>query len=438
MTKENFTTKVIDDLECTQGKKQSFCWDLKTPGLGLRVTRSGAKSYIFESKLNGKSLRITIGDIKTWALGKAQKEARRLMVMIDGNQDPRQVRDDATAEREAKQEESNRKVMTLGDAWPIYLAARKPKWSERHYRDHVNLAAAGGLKRKRRDVLTIAAPLAALMPLKLSDLTPDRLAAWLVKESSTRPTNAALSYRLLRAFIRWADGVPEFAGLVKPEAYSSQKVKEAVPRTHAKDGDSLQREQLPLWFDAVIKIINPVIRVYLQGLLLTGARREELAGLKWDDVDFTWRSLTIRDKVDGLRIIPLTPYLAHIMTALPRRNEWIFSSPSAVDGRLSEPRPAHVAALADAGLPHLTIHGLRRSFGTLCEWVEMPASISAQIMGHKPSALAEKHYRRRPIDLLRKWHDLIEVWILEQAGIKFEPVQVGLRVVESINSKIGR
>ena len=38
-------------------------------------------------------------------------------------------------------------------------------------------------------------------------------------------------------------------------------------------------------------------------------------------------------------------------------------------------------------------------------------------MGHKPSALAEKHYRRRPIDLLRKWHTKIEEWVLEQAGI---------------------
>ena len=34
-----------------------------------------------------------------------------------------------------------------------------------------------------------------------------------------------------------------------------------------------------------------------------------------------------------------------------------------------------------------------------------------------PSALAEKHYRRRPLDLLRKWHEKIETWILEQADI---------------------
>lgn len=82
-------------------------------------------------------------------------------------------------------------------------------------------------------------------------------------------------------------------------------------------------------------------------------------------------------------------------------------------------------ALKAAGLPHVSIQGLRRSFGTLSEWVEVPVGVVAQIQGHKPSAVAEKHYRRRPLDLLRKWHDQIEVWMLEQAGITQSEAQVG-------------
>ena len=72
----------------------------------------------------------------------------------------------------------------------------------------------------------------------------------------------------------------------------------------------------------------------------------------------------------------------------------------------------------------MTLHGLRRSFGTLSEWCEVPVGVVAQIQGHKPSALAEKHYRRRPLDMLRMWHDKIEAWILEQAGIAFHPALV--------------
>ncbi len=87
--------------------------------------------------------------------------------------------------------------------------------------------------------------------------------------------------------------------------------------------------------------------------------------------------------------------------------------------------PRHCAA----ALPALSLHGLRRSFGTLSEWVEATAGIVAQIMGHKPSAIAEKHYIQRELDLPHLWHVKIEAWILEQAGIEFVPVQAGLRVV---------
>ena len=77
------------------------------------------------------------------------------------------------------------------------------------------------------------------------------------------------------------------------------------------------------------------------------------------------------------------------------------------------------------------MHDLRRSFGPLAEWTETLAGVVAQIMGDKPSAIAVKHYRRRPIDLLRMWHVKIEGWILEQAQIDFVPVQAGLRVVSA-------
>lgn len=75
------------------------------------------------------------------------------------------------------------------------------------------------------------------------------------------------------------------------------------------------------------------------------------------------------------------------------------------------------------------MYGLRRSFATLSEWIEMPAGIAAQIQGHAPSGVRERHYIRRPLDLLRVWHIKIEEWILNEAGIKFEPAKAGLRAV---------
>jgi integrase len=62
----------------------------------------------------------------------------------------------------------------------------------------------------------------------------------------------------------------------------------------------------------VRQIQNPVIAAYLQTALLTGARREEVAGIRWEDLNFQWKAITIKDKVDGERTIPLTPYVASL------------------------------------------------------------------------------------------------------------------------------
>lgn len=438
--KENFTADRVEKFECQPGKQQSIYWCGKTPGLGLRVTAAGAKSFIFETRLHGKTIRQTIGNFRTWAIGKAQAEATRLKTLTDQGIDPRQLEIERAAAVVAKQVEIDRQQVTLADAWKLYIDARKAKWSERNTLDHLAAGNRGGEKKKRGKGEIKAAPLASLLDVKLCDLDGERVTQWLDKETATRPTSTALAFRLLRACLNWCEGEKALAGLVPSGALAGRKVRDALPKKNAKD-DCLQREQLPLWFEHVRKLTNPVHAAYLQALLLTGARREELASLQWSDVDFQWKSITIRDKVEGERTIPLTPYVASLLYPLPRRtmmvdgkevpNPWVFSSPMAASGRLMEPRISHNKAIVAAGLPELTLHGLRRSFGTLSEWCEVPTGVVAQIMGHKPSAIAEKHYRRRPLDLLRMWHTKVEGWILGQAGIEQPTVdaKLGLKVV---------
>jgi len=427
--RENFTADRVAGFKCAPGKLQSIYWDGKTPGLGLRVTAKDAKSYIFETRLHGKTLRLTIGDVRTWAIGKAQAEATRLKTLTDQGIDPRHLQAEQQAKAHKDRIESIRRDLTVGEAWNAYIEARRPKWSARHLADHQNIAYLGKDK--------VAGALSALMPLKLAEIDSERVKAWLRDEAARRPTQAALAFRLLRAFLNWCADTPDYRGIAGADACQTRIAKDTLPKKTAKT-DCLQREQLPAWFAAVRAIGNPVIAAYLQTLLIIGSRREELAGLKWGDVDFRWQAITIRDKVEGERTIPLTPYVASLLTNLPRRKDkegnqipWVFSSPSAKSGRLQEPSIQHRRACAFAGVSGLTLHGLRRSFSTLTEWMECPVGVVAQIMGHKPSATAEKHYKVRPLDLLRMWHIKIEAWMLEHGDIKFEPEQAkqGLRVV---------
>ncbi len=416
----NFTTARVDGFRVLPDQTQSFQWDTTAPGLGQLVSATSS-AYVFQSRIDGKAFRLTIGKTAVWRLSDARDEARRLQVMVDSGQDPRRVKADALAADKAAtaaQEQAAARVgLTLETAWAVYLADRKPKWSDGHYQNHLNLAQAGGVEKKRGKGETVSGPLHSLMALPLPSLTSEKITEWLAVETATRPTNASQSFRILRAFATWADDIPAYRGLIPAGAFTSRKVRASIPRNAVKHGDSLQREQLAPWFTAVKAIDNATLSAYLQGLILTGARRNELATVRWTDVDFQWNKMTIRDKVEGERTIPLTPYLSNLLANLPRLNDYVFASPKAESGHVEAPTKTHQKALKAAGLPHVSIHGLRRSFGTLAEWVEVPAGVVAQVMGHKPSALAEKHYIQRSIDFLRMWHVKIEAWILKEAKV---------------------
>jgi len=420
----------VDAFTCPADKSQAFLWDTEAPALALRVTPTGRKTYVFESRLNGATLRLSIGTAADWPIEKARGEAQRLKVLVDSGTDPRELERQQQAEREAAKAAAAAKVeadkvaaLTVGEVWTAYIEQRRPFWGELHYRDHIDKAKAGGLPSGRRGggkQLTKPGPLAALMPLALKDLDQATIERWAADEGKTRPSSARLAWRLLTVFLTWCAEQPEYAALLPDKnPAKTKKAREALGKPGTKT-DVLQREQLAAWFAAVQQIQNPVIAACLQMMLLTGARPGEVLALRWDDVNTQWKGISIRDKVEGTREIPATPYMLHLLAALPRRNEWVFSSPTSASGCLTEPNNPHTRACAAAGLEGLTLHGLRRSFASLTEWLEVPAGVVAQIQGHKPSATAEKHYKVRPLELLRVHHERIEAWILEQAGIVFD------------------
>ena len=431
MAKIAFTAGRVAGLKCPTDKAQAFLWDSTAPGLGLRVTPAGKPSYVFQSEFQGRSLRVTIGGPDAWSIPQAQAKARELQRQIDEGRDPRAVKAATTAADTDKRDTAKRQTVTVGEAWAAYIAERRPRWSTHHLDDHIKLSQVGGEGRdNRKGVLTIAGPLAVFLPMPLRAVDATTVEAWAMREMPSRPARVRLALRLLKAFLRWCAAEPAYKEVTQAAAASGTKTREAVGKSKPKN-DHLQREQLKPWFDVVTTIQNPVIAAYLQCLLLTGARREELAGLRWDDVNFQWRSIAMKDKVEGERMVPLTPFVAHLLASLPRRNEWVFSAPAAASGRLAEPSIAHRRACAVAGLEGLTLHGLRRSFASLCEWIEVPGGISAQIQGHAPQGVREQNYIRRPLDLLRLHHEKIEAWLLQQAGVTFDATAApgGLRLV---------
>lgn len=297
MARVKLTSGRIRDFECPVGTAQAFLWDTEAPGLAVRATK-GAKVFVFQGKFAGRDIRVKIGDVRVWgieaqrdpktgdiAVPGARDEARRLLTLINQGIDPRQEKATRIAASEAKKHDLERRAVTVGEIWPRYIDVRRGQWSDRHLRDHVNMSHAGGQPKMRGSGKTEPGVLAALMPLKLEEVTAARVKAWLGEETSKRPTQARLAFGALRAFLNWCAETPEYADMAHPDACAPRVSRQNLPKKRAKD-DCLQREQLPSWFAAMGQIQNRVISAYLQALLLTGARREELAGLTWEHVDF--------------------------------------------------------------------------------------------------------------------------------------------------------
>ena len=417
----NLTAGTIERLTCPDGKQQAFMRDSEAPGLRVRVTAAGAKSFVYEAKLNRQTIRRTIGDVKLWSIEQARTEARRLAVVLDNGQDPRELERQQQAERAAAKAAATAKALTVGDVWPLYLKNGRPKrrdaWKPRYRADLEAMAAPGGEPKKRGQGTTRPGPLYPLLALPLAGVNEDTLKSWYDREAVAGKHQAARALMMFRGFLRWCAARPEYRTLTDRDAGKAAAIVESLPSTTRRT-DALEAAQVPGWWAGVEQLSNRTASAYLRSLLLTGARREELAALTWANVDFQWRKLTIADKVDSTRTIPLTPYMAQLLVTLPRVGPFVFASTGKA-GRITDARASHAQALRHAGIEHLTFHGLRRSFSLLGEAAGAPAGAIAQVMGHKPSATAEG-YRPRSIDALRPFLEQIEAHILALAGVQFD------------------
>ncbi|WP_194714146.1 tyrosine-type recombinase/integrase [Noviherbaspirillum soli] len=423
----NLTEQRVRELTCPEGKTDVFYPDEKVKGFTVRVYATGVRTFVYRYRILGKSAKIVIGSIHDMHVSEARRQAQKYGQLVAEGKDPREAKADNLAGVRARQEEAKRKAVTFRDAWETYLEARKSHWGERNYLDHIRTSAERTKKQQ-------AGVLARFSPIPLNKFTSQAIADMVREESPKRPTAVSQAYRYLRAFIRWLQDVPQYQGIVSADLYKSRQIRDSLPKSKAKNGDCLERPHLAAWFREVQAIPNPIISTYLQGLLLTGARREELAKLQWKDIDLKAGRMILDDKVDkdSGRTIPIPPYLTSLFDKLKAQGEgyakkkgrdlspYVFESKSADRGYIAEPRIAHNQALERAELPHVSLHGLRRSFATLAEESGAASGLIAQIQGHRPSAIAEKHYKRRSQEVLLGWHTRIEAWFLGQAGISFE------------------
>lgn len=158
--------------------------------------------------------------------------------------------------------------------------------------------------------------------------------AWFQAQATRGRAQAGRALAMFSGFLQWCGREPDYKKSVNKDAAKPSEHADLLPRSTFRR-DSIQVSQLPAWFQAAAAEPNRIGASYLVGLVLTGARREELARLKHDQIDWQWNQTEIADKVEESRKIPIAPYLKRIILDLPRLDGNLPPAGSACAGGLS-------------------------------------------------------------------------------------------------------
>lgn len=275
--------------------REAFIWDEELHGFGVRITRNGTKSYVYQYRLGGREARTrryTIGRHGSpWQARDARAEAERLAQMVARKVDPMTL--ELTRRREAKSAEFEDYV---GKFTRLYLARR---W-RRHDR------ATSLLTRH-------AVPALRHVPIReihRRDIVPiyDKLA--------NTPSVAHQLHATLRKLFRWAVSRGDLDK-------SPLECVEGPPAVRARERYLIDRELALVWraCDSIGLAFAAIVRL----LILTGQRRGEVAGLSWEELDrerHTWTLPADRTKNRREHVVPLCGQCVAIVDGLAGGEEW--------------------------------------------------------------------------------------------------------------------
>jgi integrase len=343
--------------------------DAQVPGLALRVTSAGHRSFVLIARfpLHPKNpTRRALGDLGAITLEQARAKARRWLELIGKGIDP------AVEEARQRAEAQRRQVNTF--------AAVAGEFLDRHAS---GLAKAGEAKR-----IIDAEFVKRWAARPITDIRPEECAAairGIVKRGSPYQAHNALGY--LKRLYSWAIGTNEFAVLSSPVA--SLRPTDLIGKREARDRVLADLELRAVW-DAADGMGFPygsLIRL----LILTGQREREVADITWPEVDFDralWTVPATRMKGAGAHEIPLAPEALALLRSLPRftAGDHVFTTTAgskAVNG-FSKAK-GRVDALS--GVAGWKFHDLRRTMRTHLSALPIEDRVREQMIAHAQPGL---------------------------------------------------
>jgi integrase len=333
------TAKTVAALALPVGKTDHIEWDDKLPGFGLRL-RAGAggktlTSFIAQYRLAGRTRRLLLGNAAVMTVADAREAARKALGKVANGEDPQAVK----AERRAKD--------AVGFAATVkeYLASKQREVRPKTFRDVARY-------------LTDRRYFGPLHTMALDAVTKKDVAARLV--TITREcgaTTAARAKTTISAFYTWAmqSGLADANPVV-----GVRPVKEPPSR----DRVLSDAELAAIWRACGSEDFGKIVKL----LILTGARRTEISGLRWSELEKTAGTWTLpkeRSKNKRAHTLPLPAAASRILDSIPHMagRDLLFGAWSTNgfgDWRAKERLDKK---LGDAVKPWV-VHDLRRSVAT--------------------------------------------------------------------------
>jgi hypothetical protein len=255
----------IDALTCPADRRDLVVFDDDVTGLGLRVTRAGAKVFLFEYWRDGRTHRMRLGRFGELTHVKARKVATALRGKVAAGEHPAEAR--KTARREAAAAAKARKAQDLADR--MTFAALADRWEREalaHRRPRYRGEAIRSLRVNFGDLA--AQPVHAI----------DSAAARRVLDTIGRRRGATMARRSL-AYARAMFGWAKRHGLVGDNPFAGVPIE---GREHQRDRVLTDAELGEVWRGA--GVLGWPYGDYFRFLLLTLQREAEAAGLRWDEL----------------------------------------------------------------------------------------------------------------------------------------------------------
>ncbi len=336
-------------------KGEVFYWDTKYKGFGLRVKRR-KMMYVVQARVirdgRSKLVRINVGLFGVLTAEQAETRAKGLLAQIALGQDPTAVK------RQSKARET-----TLGEMFDEYFAVKKLRPKTRLIYEGCRRRCFGDWLDMR--IVDINKDMVQRRHREISDANGPR---------GKGEAQANQAMRVLRAVLNYASATREDENgrpvlLENPVKRLTQiRAWNKIPRRQ----DIIYPHELPLWYRAVMDLENATMRDYFLLCLFTGLRRSEAAQLKWKNLDFWSRTITVPapdTKANREHRLPMPDYLYDLLMARSRvrriDNDYVFPA-QAGSGYMIEPKRSITNVIRQCGV-RFTMHTLRRTFVTTAE-----------------------------------------------------------------------